>query len=250
MNELNLKGGVLIIGSLLWQDHLEQERDDIRKNWRNNNLILDNKIMVKVPIRYGRSSQSKNNPQSTITTMIFSNSCKKNNLGTGYFVPFKKNLLATFKDLMEEANALSVAEGMRGKLLKGNPIWCSISLLFNPNTVEEEKKVAIEKKWRGELAKEGVLNPDDFKVKREKACIDKDGILNIDWFKPVDVREMKTLNEYDIVIATATVPKPKKYPSIDELVGNVRTETERYYFIKNYIAGITTFQDIKVLNKL
>lgn len=34
--EIDLKGGVLIIGSLLWQDYLDKPGDDIRKNWRAN----------------------------------------------------------------------------------------------------------------------------------------------------------------------------------------------------------------------
>lgn len=246
MNELNLKGGILIIGSLLWQDYLKNEGDNIRKNWRNRNLILDDKIMVKVPIRYGRISQSG------IRTMTFSNSCKRNKLGTGYFVPFRKNLLETFDDLIEEAKELSKAEGMNGRLLskeRGTQnIWCSISLLFNPNSVGKEKKAAILKKWGSEIANQGILDPNTFKIGREKSCIDKDGRLNINWLEPVDKRAMQTLNEYDIVIATAT--KPINYPSINELAENVKNETERYYFIENYKVGITTFQDLQVMNKL
>lgn len=52
----NLKGGVLIIGSLLWQDYLNKLGDDIRKTWRVKHLLVDSKIMISVPIRYGRYS--------------------------------------------------------------------------------------------------------------------------------------------------------------------------------------------------
>ena len=255
MEDINLKGGVLIIGSLLWQKHLKSEdEDNIREDWRENNLLLDQKIMVKVPIRYGRCSQSKTNTQSGIYTMVFSNSCEKNKLGTGYFVPFKK-LLATFDDIIKEAGELSVAEGMpAGRLLSKESgtqnVWCSIGLLFNPNTVEKKEKAAIIEKWSSKIASQGTLTPKDFKVGRERTCIDKDGTLNFDWIKPVDKRQTETLNDYDIILVTATAPKPKSYPSIDELVKNVERETERYYFIENYKAGITTFQDLRVLNKL
>ena len=64
--QVDLKGGVLIIGSLLWQDHLDEVGDDIRKNWRDNSLLLANKIQVKTPIRYGRFSDN-----SKIYTKLF-----------------------------------------------------------------------------------------------------------------------------------------------------------------------------------
>lgn len=79
-----LKSGVIIIGSLLWQDYLEREGDNIRLNWRNSNLDMENKIPVKVPIRYGRISE-----KSGIPTMIYSNRMK-NKPGFGYVVPFHK----------------------------------------------------------------------------------------------------------------------------------------------------------------
>lgn len=40
MENLNLTGGVLIIGSLLWQDDLDlTKKDHIRKTWRDNHLM-------------------------------------------------------------------------------------------------------------------------------------------------------------------------------------------------------------------
>jgi len=71
---MKLKGGVIIVGSLIWEDHLKAEdRDNIRRNWRRVNLI-DNSSPSKVPIRYGRKSQSRDDTY----TMIFSKSCETN----------------------------------------------------------------------------------------------------------------------------------------------------------------------------
>lgn len=244
---LNLKGGVLIIGSLLWQDHLDNDKkDNVRKLWRDRHLLINHKIMVKAPIRYGRLSKSD------IYTMTFSNSCKATKQGTGFFVPFKKTPLLTFADLMNEAKETSIAEGMKGKLLSkesgtGN-VWCSMVLLINPKTVTTDKKRELIKSWNAKITQEGALDISRFKIGRERPCIDKSGQLNLTWFLPVDNRDAEILNSYDIVIATAT--KPTKYPSIRELSQKVKADTTRYYFIQNYKHGITTFQDIQVLNKL
>ena len=90
IENLNIKGGALLIGSLLWQDHLENKKEDnIRKSWRDRHLIVGHKIMIKAPIRYGRLSNSD------IYTMTFSNSVGKSKMGTGYFVPFRQAPIAT-----------------------------------------------------------------------------------------------------------------------------------------------------------
>jgi hypothetical protein len=245
--KINLKGGVLIIGSLLWQDHLDNEKNDnVRKLWRDRHLLLDHKIMVKVPIRYGRLSNSD------IYTMTFSNSCRATKQGTGFFVPFKQTPLKTFADLMNEVKETSIAEGMKGKLLskeRGTEnIWCCMGLLTNPKTVIKETEKALVTQWSEKISEQGTLDISQFKIGREKPCIDKNGKLSLNWLSPVDKKDAEILNSYDLVIATAT--KPTKYPSIKELSEKVKADTTRYYFIQNYKFGITTFQDIQVLNKV
>jgi hypothetical protein len=132
----------------------------------------------------------------------------------------------------------------------GSPkIWSVMGLLLNPKTIPEEKRIAIVKKWSNKISSQRVLNPNDFKVnKTEKRCVDPKGRLNIDWLKPVDDKDVKKMNSYDIVIAAVT--RPTDYPSIKELKNNVSADTIRKYFINNHSSGITTFQDTKVLKKL
>ena len=76
---IRIKGGALIIGSLLW------DSSEIRKKWREEDLNLSDKIQIKFPIRYGRISKSRNFTHS----MVYSSACKEEGkLGNGYFVPF------------------------------------------------------------------------------------------------------------------------------------------------------------------
>lgn len=244
---INLKGGVLIIGSLLWQDHLENKNgDNIRKLWRDRHLLFDHKIMVKVPIRYGRLSNSD------IYTTVFSNSCAKTKNGTGYFIPFKQTPILTYNDLVNEAKEVSIAEGMKGKFLskeKGTKkVWCVLGILTNPKTVNKVQEKALLDKWSKTINSQGTFDPNDFKQMREKSCLDKYGKLNISWPTPLDNRNSEILNNYDFIIATGT--KPTKYPKINKLTENVKSDKTRYYFIENYNSGITTFQDIEVINKL
>lgn len=46
--------GVLIIGSLYWDDDKPH-----REEWRRDRLRMDNRQYVKVPIRYGRYSETR-----------------------------------------------------------------------------------------------------------------------------------------------------------------------------------------------
>jgi len=246
LENLNIKGGALIIGSLLWQDHLvNKKKDNIRKLWRDKHLIVAHKIMVKAPIRYGRLSNED------IYTMTFSNSVAKNKMGTGYFIPFQKTPIATLNDLINQSKEVSVAEGMKGQFIKKTStgeIWCILGILINPKNVDTEKAKAIYGAWEKIISAEGGFNPMDFKQGKEKPCLKTNGKLNFEWPNAFDKRNEDILNSYDFIIATGT--KPTNYPNSDELKAKVQTDKTRYYFIENYKSGITTFQDFAVINKL
>ena len=109
----NIHGSVITIGSLYWQDYLNKQSDNIRKKWRERYLGLEidkTKILVKLPIRYGRYSKNK------VYTMVFSANCEKQNkLGTGYVIPFLSNPINDFYDIEFETRQMSIAEGMKGR---------------------------------------------------------------------------------------------------------------------------------------
>lgn len=251
----NLTGGVIIIGSLLWQDHLNN--DNIRKNWRNYHIDNKSKIMVKLPIRYGRYSN-----KDCIYTMVFSNNCQRyKRLGTGYIFQFKSNPIKNFKQLLFEAKAISIAEGMNGNFWGGNKdIWGNIGILFNTSKINKKIKEDILITWGKKfLDNNGNLKIGNFRlnnVRNERPCISNEGKLTIKWIEPVDKRDSNQVSDFDFLIATATKPQHRItslecYPNdIKEIVTSIKTDTKRYYFINNLKRGITTFQDNAILNKL
>lgn len=240
VNKFNLRGGVLIIGSLLWQDYLNKRGNDIRKSWRVEHLLIENKIMVRVPIRYGRLSSKDN-----IFTMTFAKSVTKKIFGTGYFVPFSKPKITTFDELDNEAKALSKAEGMNGNYHAG---WgATLGILFNNKNVKKNLQRELISIWQTIISSAG-FNHELYKLGNEKSCVRPNGSLNFSWPIPVDQRQAESINSYDFIIASVT--QPTEYPSNKKLANNIRNDKTRYYFIENYKRGITTFQDIAIINSL
>lgn len=238
---LNLNGGVLIIGSLLWQDYLKVTGDDIRKTWRAEHLLADSKIMVSVPIRYGRYSK-----EDKIFTMTFSKMLSNTKLGSGYFVPFRTPNIITMSDLYEEAKALSYAEGMKGSFTVS---WGTLGIIFNKDRINKHLKSELIAFWKSKVTEKNTFNRWHYKGRdSETPCIKNNGIINFGWFKPLDSRQEELLNSFDFMLATVTLPTP--YPTLKELSENVRADKSRFYFIENYKNGITTYQDIAIINSL
>jgi hypothetical protein len=78
-----LSGGVLIIGSLIW----DRENEN-RIRWRNDFLDQAGQIKVPAPIRYGRVSSGR----CCTFSMVFSDECNRPELkGTAILVPFANN---------------------------------------------------------------------------------------------------------------------------------------------------------------
>lgn len=235
----SLKGGILIIGSLLWQDYLDKADDNIRQKWRAEYLDMDKKIMVRAPIRYGRLSKKDN-----IFTMIFSKSVSKKKYGTGYFIPLKNSNVKSEKEMFNEAIALSNSEGMKGEFVAG---WGALGILFNEQKIDIQLKKKLTIAWQEKILQTKKFDYKSYKLlKKEPPCIKPNGLLNFDWVLPVDKRQIDLLNSYDFILATAT--QPTEYPTIKKLSENVRNDNKRFYFIENYKNGITTFQDISILN--
>lgn len=249
----NLTGGVIITGSLLWEDHLNNRVN--RKNWRNYHLDKKSKIMVKLPIRYGRYSDKG------IYTMVFSNNCQRyKKLGTGYIFPFKSNPINNFRQLVLKSIAMSRAEGMHGKfcgVTSNGEIWGKMGILFNNSKIDKKTKENILSGWGAKISAPSIgLPPCDFKfLKNEKACITNKGELDIKWVEPVEKRDSQKVSRFDFLIAAATKPEhntinTKRYPNVQEIAISVNNDTQRFYFINNVKAGITTFQDNAILNEL
>jgi len=220
---MQLKGGVIIIGSLLWQDDLNKN-DKIRYNWRNTSLNIDEKILVRLPIRYGRYSRG------SIYTMVFSTDCeKKKRLGTGYVIPFKNNPIKHLDALISEARMMAKAEGMCSRFVgRTNSIWASMGIMINKKKVKPEICEVILSRWAKEFKDDGGgQDISEYRVKKEKLSITRKGELQITWPKSIDTDEESKIKEVDFLIATSTKPKYQqfgitKYPSSNEIAHSVK----------------------------
>jgi len=249
--KLNIKGGVLLIGSLLWQDYVKKNDNTIRMDWRDNNLGLSSKVVVKVPIRYGR----KSGINTKVFTMTFSNSCRGKNIGLGFVIPFSRNPLTNFEQLRTEARECAIAEGMDNTFIakNNNGVWCVLGLLINKKKTSSADKTALENFWQEQLMNDSYyadFNYMNFKLGREQPSILQNGLLNIPWPVALNKYDRKEVDSYDFVIATATLPTGVRYPSFKTLARNVILDTDRKYFLNNYKSGIITFQDVGICNKI
>ena len=231
--DFNLKGGVLIIGSLYWQDHLTVEGDYIRKDWRNSRLDLERFLDVNAPIKYGRFSKAGS------YTMIFDGDLSAGQFGVGKFCPFKKDT-TNWDDLHKEATLLSVAEGMNGDLIAGDYAWSVCGILFNPK-LEKKLKEEILEKWREQLSQH-VRGYKKLDSAPSSYSMNNKGEFDFPW--------PDGLNDYDFLIGTASKPKFRQGVTeltVDEISNHV---PNRHYFLPNRKHSITTYQDDEILEIL
>jgi hypothetical protein len=224
-----LRGGVLIIGSLLWDDN------SVRTQWRAQRLNGKNVKAVPVPIRYGRFSKQNR----VAYTMVFSRLCYRHKeLGQGVIVPFARSI-ATFDDLRQEAEFLAAAEGMNG-----NWEWGAVGLLTNapskfPADFLGQWTAYFREKSAGYQAFVG-------HTRSEAPTISPDGFLKLNW--PLSRKDSM---KYDFLLATPTKARIqndynlKRYPRPKEIAALVPTDGTRYY-INNVLKGIRTSEDAAI----
>ena len=229
-----MKIGVLIIGSLYW-DELQHRTD-----WRRKRLDCDCRQRVRVPIRYGRRSSGRGDSY----TMVFSPGLREEQFGTAITIPFKSD------NLLEEAEHLWAAEDRFGRGLNGcvSARWGRVALLEHP---EAPLTPDIRERWatRVKLERRNLKLADGH---YEAAAVDKCGFLNICWPRT----EKGSLLEMDALLATATCPTFNAFgdypspPEIAEAWDTVRGRKETKYFWRNRAHRITTFQDDEIKAKL
>ena len=228
--EISLNGGVIIIGSLLWDNDIQ------RLNWRDNSLDLESMISVKVPIRYGRVSSNRNDT----FTMVFSHECINSKLtGDAVFVPFRKNPL-DFETLINEKTEIIKSERKKNNLDndRNNWAWGSLGILLNPKVLERisdkrEQAMFLLSQWKDKYYSDFKIS--EYKVGEELPVIDKSGVFQFNW--------PEGLEEYDFIIATATKPEINEYPDSKNIINRIISNEYSEYFLKNKQNGINTFQD-------
>ena len=233
--------GILVIGSLFW------ERKEHRTNWRNSRLDMDNKIYVKVPIRYGKISSLRNNTY----TMVFSESCHdERKLGTAIVLPCK-NPISNGQDIINEAKALWNAEQKEDRQIKDriSAKWGTVGILKNPT---KDYPPEIFSDWKK------FYNPNGFGQVKFLMCeerpISNEGILSINW--PRRVSDDSPI-DFDFFLATVTAPtyisdnSNEREPYPEEIAQEwIRAHKAVEYYTNNRKDNITTFQDKEICKEL
>ena len=211
-----MKCGILIIGSLYWED------TSGRAAWRKERLNGAASIPVRAPIYYGRKSRSRGDTY----TMTFQ---RDDPSGVARLVPCKHGI-ETIDDLKDEAAALWKAERCEagpGEIGYG---WGCVGALFG----SDEAREALRSDWHAhfrKIRKEGL------------SVVRSDGELDLAWPETV-TDEPVTL---DIILATATLPEPE--PPATQTLADAwlgQNDGRESYFLENVRCGIRTAQDLEV----
>lgn len=167
-------------------------------------------------------------------------------MGQAYILGFKEEI-KNAKSLESQAFALGAAEGFwTEKTPSINKSWGTVGLLINPNIDKKDKRNAdVIRNWWTNLY-QGYGNTFDhlhYRIDSNEApVINKDGFLQIPW--------TNEMNDFDFLIATPVVPKPKKLLSAKEIAQQMKEKKYRTYFDKNRENHIQTFQDREILEYL
>ncbi len=230
---MDFNGGVIIIGSLLWDD------SPLRTKWRDTNLAANNKgFHVSMKIRYGRRAGTRHNTY----TMIFNNHPETRH-GKAFVIPFIEPV-KNFNYLEKQAFSMALAEGLcktdKNSLHNG---WGAVGLLMNPKIDSKDKKNAylIRERW-SKLYTNYPVREIDYSIDNETPVIDKNGFFQINWNKDI--------NRYDFLIGTAIVPLPHRLLTAKEIAENFIENNYRTYFDNNCKCGINTFQDEEIRESL
>jgi hypothetical protein len=150
-----LRAGVLIIGSLFWDE------ENKRPEWRKARLDMAAAQIVTAPIRYGRKSQTRGNTY----TMVLSRLCP---VGQAKLVPCL-HPVSSVHDLIAEAECLWKAELPDAKPNRIGSSWGCVALLCNP-----ERSVPLDmlNGWATRVAAEAEYGPIS-QTKEEGVLVDQ-----------------------------------------------------------------------------
>lgn len=222
-----LTGGVLIIGSLLW------DSEKGRLAWRNARLDMAKAQTVTAPIRYGRLSESRGNSY----TMVFSRLCPT---GQAILVPCTRGI-SSVQDLIAEAECLWKAEQPHAKPHRIAAKWGSVVVLCNP---ERDIPDDLLRGWAERVAAERGYGSVS-QTQEEGVLVTRDGLLRIDWPKVV---EGGAAAGVDLLLVTANDPEITASSPDYPAAGTIAEAWNRAgdyveYFWNNRDWGICTFQD-------
>jgi len=221
-----LSVGILIIGSLFWEDD--------RQAWRDESLRMDDAVEVSAPIRYGRISKERGNTY----TMVLSRGCA---LGLAKAVPCRNNIRTT-SDLAGEAEHLWTAERRKPPNGRISADWGCVALLANPH---REIPAEILNGWAARVRRARPYRS-IAQAAGEGELVDERGMLRIAW--PTCTADNSPV-ALDLMLATTTQPdlvgNLPAYPTPQMIAARWRAGTAGNvrYFRTNIRDGIRTFED-------
>ena len=241
-----IKGGVIIIGSLLWEtkDNALADGETLaqqRQNWRNTNLNFRLQKEVDLPITYGRTSSTR----KCTYTMVFS-SLFLNKLGKGLIVPYKEEFdFNTFSIFKNQGIDLAKVEGISKSKEICCKNWGCIGIYINPDSINSKK---IKKYWdEFRLLDDNYLSikAADYKFDRIKEDI---SLLNEDYTLKSDCLIQTAL---DFLFFTYIKPKHRNeksetFPTSEEVAEEIKISGYDTYFRENKRNGILTFNDKEI----
>ena len=233
------KLGVLIAGSLYWNDEL------YRRSWRTKCLNPDRVTPVKAPIRYGRLSGSGT------YTMVFAPGCP---LGEAKAVECRGRV-SSMADVIKQAEALWVAECRADRKPAAgeshSAAWGCVALLVNPRSslppqfLEQWAERVSQERCRWQELR--TYDSRRYEV-RGMSAISNNGVLEIPW--PDRVDDNRPLDSVDLLLATATRPTQDAttgdFPAVEAIAEAWNNANEAKYFRSNREHGFHTFQDAEI----
>ena len=249
-----IKGGVIIIGSLIWEnehnaipDKGSKKLGKYRREWREKNLDVSNIQIIPLPIRYGRCSSGRHHTY----TMVLSREYLNNNQGAGLIVPFKKQFIQNkLQQVTTQLKYLSIAEGIITQEEKNRfaALWGGIAIWINPKS---KFKIQIENYWQN------VITKPKYKY-REKSYAWADGTLLDDSFR----LQLEINTDCDFLVCTYILPKYKKgdndsdanqnmkqgYPNPKMLNEAIQKSKYSTYFCQNRVNNIVTVDDNEIFD--
>lgn len=241
-----ITGGVIILGSLFWEDENnclkgDEKKGKNRREWREQNLKIEPSI-ISLPTKYGRSSSSR----LCTYTMILS-STKLNSMGNGLVLPYNDDFIS-FNDFEKQVQELAKAEEIMKEKTKYACSWGAVSLWINP-LIKKDNKLILKNHWKKiGIPKYGYIKAMDYEWTQSR-------LLNDD-FTLGNKIEINT--NLDFLLCTFMQPKHKNLiqngnknlPNENEIANEMLTSGYQTYFCQNRANGIVTSEDNEIIKYL
>jgi len=253
MNEEDnkIRGGVINIGSLFWEDKDKaiQDEESIklaekRKKWRETYLNLDDKREKRhqLPIRYGRCSSSR----KCTYTMVFS-SLALNKESFGLVIPYKEEIdFSNYINFERQAQKLAEVEGISKGDNRLRKHWGCIGIYINSHSTKVKIDI-LNSHWEslrltdGEYAK---LDPAKIRFYE----LEKEGDFSLldESYRLKSEVEINTDIDFLFFLYMKAEHRNKTiktYPTPQEIAEEINRSGYKTYFEENKNSGITTFED-------